>query len=255
MSQIVAGDDPRPLPKAPPIPGANLWDPGNRHKTLIALGTGLLSGNSFGDGIGRAGMNALGLEEQLKAERLARRPQREYGGPDGAFEITTDPVTGERTVQPVKQFADYATAKRTKAKDTADINGRAMAALLQEPEANRPAVYAAMLQHPDYYGIDPEHMPATYDPQYVANTAHMGMTVAQAQARETANTNAASLKAAREGAAADRAVRTTAYVDRSHALTAQGERRIGIAAGKAKTGGGGRTKTSPHNSDLSYLLQ
>lgn len=60
------------LPSAPPVPGAHLWDPGNRHKTLIALGTGLLSGNSLADGIGRAGANALGLEDQLRAERLAR---------------------------------------------------------------------------------------------------------------------------------------------------------------------------------------
>jgi len=240
------------LPSAPPVPGAHLWDPGNRHKTLLALGTGLLSGSSLADGIGRAGANAMGLEEQLNAERLTRLPQRQYGGPDGAFEIITDPATGERSVQPVKQFADYATAKRTKAKDTADLNGRAMAALQQLPEADRPAAYAMMLQHPDQYGIDAEHMPAAYDHRYADMTSRMGMTVAQAQAIERKAAEDAARAEARQRADADRARRTDAYVARSGALTSQGQQRLGVAA--AKAGPKGKLKASASNSDLSYLL-
>lgn len=240
------------LPSAPPVPGAHLWDPGNRHKTLIALGTGLLSGNSLADGIGRAGANALGLEEQLKAERRAQLPQRQYGGPDDAFEIVTDPSTGERTVRPVQQFVDYATAKRTKPKDTADLNGRAMAALQQLPEADRPAAYATLLQHPDQYGIDAEHMPAVYDRQYADMTSRMGMTVAQAQAIERKAVEDAARAEARKRADEDRAARTRAMVSRSAALTAQGQQRIGIAAAKAKTGGA--HKAAGAHPDLTYVL-
>ncbi|MET3725864.1 hypothetical protein [Sphingomonas trueperi] len=245
------GSAPR-LPSAPPVPGAHLWDPGNRHKTLIALGTGLLSGNSLADGIGRAGANALGLEEQLKAERRAQLPQRQYGGPDDAFEIVTNPSTGEHTVRSVQQFMDYATAKRTKAKDTADLNGRAMAALQQLPEADRPAAYAMMLQHPDQYGIDAEHMPAAYDRQYADMTSRMGMTVAQAQAIERKAAEDAARAEARKRADEDRAARTRALVSRSAALTAQGQQRIGIAAAKAKTGG--PHKAAGAHPDLTYVL-
>lgn len=146
---------------------------------------------------------------------------------------------------------DYATAKRTKAKDTADLNGRAMAALLQFPEADRPAAYAMMLQHPDQYGIDAEHMPAAYDRQYADMTSRMGMTVAQAQAIERKAVEDAARAEARKRADEDRTRRTDAYVARSGAITAQGQQRLGIAA--AKAGPKGKLKATS-NSDLSYLL-
>lgn len=241
---------------APPPHKSSLFDKEHRRQTLLTLGASLASGQTFGEGLSTALGNLAGLQGNLSAEQ---RKQHQLGGPDDSFEITTDPVTGERSYAPVPAFQSYLRdkARLLKPRDSADLNGRAMAAIEQLDEAKRPAAYAAMLQHPEYYGIAPENMPPSYDPQYAANTAHMGMTVAQAQARATASANAESLRAARETAAADRGVRTDAFVQRSRALTNQGQQRIGISAAKAKSSGarGGKAKTSPHNSDLSYLLQ
>lgn len=236
----------------PPRPG--LWDPGNRHKTLLAIGTGLLSGRSFGEGVAQAGANVMGLGDQLDART---RKQREFGGPDDAFEITTDPETGQRTVTEVPAFQSYLARKRVKAKDTADINGRAMFALSKVPEADRPAAYAAMLANPDQYGIDPETMPAEYDPTYVSLTGRMGMTVAQAQTRDQARDNADATDAYRAKVQADRTERTGIYRTRSAAATAQGDARIGIARSKAlpKPKPSGKAKIASGNADLSYLLK
>ncbi|MBB3693012.1 hypothetical protein [Sphingomonas sp. BK580] len=243
------------LPPAPPA-RAGLWEPGNRHKTLLAIGTGLLSGRSFGEGVAQAGANVMGLGDQLDARA---RKQREFGGPDDAFEIITDPATGERSVRQVPVFQDYLARKRVKVKDTADINGRAMYALGQLPEADRPAAYAAMRANPEQYGIDPDSMPEQYDPRYVALTGKMGMTVAQAQTREQAGANAQATAAYRADVQEDRKERTGIYRARSNAATAQGEARIGIAKAralpKAKPAGRGKAKASSGNADLSYLLK
>src|SRR3546814_16530032 len=66
----------------------------------------------------------LGLQQDLRQEG---RPV--LGGPDDAFEIYTDPQTGERSYKPVKEFVEYNENKRTKQKDVADINGRIMYAI------------------------------------------------------------------------------------------------------------------------------
>src|SRR3546814_15971126 len=99
----------------------------------------------------------LGLQQDLRQEG---RPV--LGGPDDAFEIYTDPQTGERSYKPVKEFVEYNENKRTKQKDVADINGRVMYAISQLPEADRPAAYQDVLQNPHFYGVDPDAMPREY---------------------------------------------------------------------------------------------
>jgi hypothetical protein len=241
-ASAVATPAARSLPVAPPSAArGGLWDHGNRHKTLIALGTGLLSGGNFSDGVARAGQNVLGLEEQLRAQQVR---QREYGGPDDAFEITTDPVTGERTTRGVPEFQEYLEQKRTKQKDVADINGRVMYALQQLPEEQRAAAYANIRANPHFYGVDPANMPEQYDPVYASTAAGMGMTVSQAMTRRQAADNAADLADYRGDIQRDRETRTGIYRDRSTALTSQGAARIGqagerIAISKAKGSGKG----------------
>jgi hypothetical protein len=251
------------LPTAPPSARAGLWDPGNRHKTLLAIGTGLLSGHSFADGVGAAGRNVFALDDQLQA---ASRKTREFGGPDNSFEIITDPATGHRTTRAVPEFQEYLEHKRVKAKDTADINGRAMFSLAQLPEKDRPGAYAAIRANPEQYGVDPTTMPDTYDPHYVAMAAGMGMTVSQGLTRQRADQNADNLQDYRKDLQADRETRTGIYRDRAAATTAQGNARIAqgaqrISISQAKgSGGGGKgsnrpagRKLNPANNDLSYL--
>ncbi|MGK6323468.1 hypothetical protein ACMGDM_10290 [Sphingomonas sp. DT-51] len=177
-----------------------------------------------------ASRNLMGLRDRLDTQN---RQLHEYGGPDGAFEITTDPRTGEQSVQEVPQFRDYLDQRRRKPKDTADLNGRAMYALQQLPEADRPAAYAAMRANPEQFGVDPSNMPEAYDRSYVGLTANMGMTVAQATHRDQASIEGESRDMGRRAAAEDRAERTDIYRTRSEAAMAQGEARVGIARTRA----------------------
>lgn len=243
------------LPATPPSTRAGLWDPGNRHKTLLAIGTGLLSGQSFFDGVGKAGQNVFGLDDQLQA---ASRKTREFGGPDNSFEITTDPKSGQRSVRPVAEFQDYLDHKRVKAKDTADLNGRAMFSLAQLPEKDRPGAYAAIRANPEQYGVDASTMPETYDPQYVAMASGMGMTVSQGLTRQRADQNAANLQDYRKDIQEDRKERTGIYRERAAATTAQGNARLAqgaerISISKAKgSGGGGKGSKSSGGLDPRY---
>lgn len=252
---------PMRLPPAPPMAGGGLFDPENRRDTLLAIGAGFLSGHNFADGAGAVAQNLYGRSQQLRQEQ---RQTREFGGPDNAFEIVTDPRTGDRTVAEVPQFAEYLKDRRVKPKDVADINGRAMFALMRLPKEQRAAVYADMRAHPDRYGVDPDTMPETYDENYAAVTSGMGMTVSQAMTRDQASSNAADLRTYRGQVHEDRQERTGIYRARSEATTAQGAARLGIARqreGRVARGGGGgrkvgsRPKLNPKNLDLGYLTQ
>jgi len=223
------------LPAPPPRRrSASLWDEGNRSQTLLAIGAGLLSGHSFGEGLANASRNLMDRRDRLEVEN---RQLHKYGGPDGAFDITTDPRTGERSVREVPQFRDYLDHKRVKPRDTADLNGRAMYALSQLPEANRPAAYSAMRANPEQFGIDPSTMPEAYDPSYVGLAANMGMTVAQATGRDLRASDAASRDKARGAAQSDRQQRTDIYRARSAAATNQGQQRVDIARSNAARAG------------------
>jgi len=226
------------LPKPPPRRRLNLFDDEHRSSTLLAIGAGLLSGSSFGDGAGRAAQNLLTLRQRMEAEE---RPNREIGGPDNSFEIITDPRTGERTYQPVEPFQTYLKDKATKPKDVADMNGRAMFAVQKLPPEQRAAAYAGILANPGRYGVDPSTMPAQYDPEYAALTAGMGMTVSQALTRQQAGEAEEHREEHREFGRDDQRRRTDAYIDRQGALTSQGQQRIGqaqqrIGMSRAKAG-------------------
>ena len=248
------------LPAAPPPKAPSLFDKQHRQDTLLAIGSGLLSGFNFSDGVAAAGQNVMGMRKQLRAENTK---QHEFGGPDNAFEITIDPRTGERTATPVAQFQDYLEQKRVKQKDVADINGRAMYQIEQLPPEQRAAAYAHMIEKPDYYGIDPRRMPSEYDPIYSRQAAGMGQNVTQALQAQSRNHARADTQDYRAQVQTDRETRTGIYANRAAATTrqgdarlAQGSERIGISR-SAKSGGGGghKAKVSSHNSDLSYLLQ
>lgn len=190
-----------------------------------------------------ASKNLIGLQDRLDAQG---RKLQEFGGPDNAFEITTDPKTGQRSVKNVPVFQDYLDRKRVKAKDTADLNGRAMFALSKLPESARPAAYATMRANPAQYGIDPETMPAEYDPQYVTVAGQMGMTVAQGQTRDQSAIDADRLNVDRERRAEMAEMRAEIARNRAEAMTrqgdarlAQGAERIGIARQRAQRAGGG----------------
>ena len=123
------------LPAPPPRKRGQLFDKDHRQETLLAIAAGFGSGSNFGEGASNMARNLLALKQGIRAED---RKDNTFGGPDNAFEITTDPTTGARTVREVPEFAGYLEKKRQKAKDVADLNGRAMSALLALPEDQRP---------------------------------------------------------------------------------------------------------------------
>lgn len=242
------------LPAPPPRKRGQLFDKDHRQETLLAIAAGFGSGSNFGEGASNMARNLLALKQGIRAED---RKDNTFGGPDNAFEITTDPTTGARTVREVPEFAGYLEKKRLKAKDVADINGRAMWSLAQLPEDQRPAAYATMIANPGQYGIDPSTMPARYDANYVNMASKMGMTVAQAQRDQRAGEAAGNLEDWRAGQAADREVRTAAYLARLIAMTHQGDERLSLARGRDARAALGpkKPKVAPGNLDLSYLLK
>lgn len=219
-----------PTPIAPPeapkaVQGTGLWDPGNRHKTLLAIGTGLLSGRDFFSGVGAAGQNILGLSDRLEVANKKKLP--EIGGPDNSFEIHTDPETGERTYKPIAAFQDYKRDTREKPKDVADMTGRAMYNLSRLPKEEQAAAYADMVANPKDYGLEPDWIARTeYDPNYVAMRAGMGSNVSQSRGADTRDrgTDARISQGER---------RLGIYGERSEALTRQGDTRVGLAVTKA----------------------
>lgn len=227
-------------PAPPPKKKATIWDDQHRKDTMLAISAGILSGNNIAEGLGGVSRNLLAQRQALRTEGRSQ-----LGGPDDAFEITTDPQTGERTYKPVQQFVDYQTAKRTKAKDVADINGRVMYAISQLPAAEQAAAFAEVRQNPDFYGVDTSTIPQQWSPAYGNIVGNMGMTVSQAMTRSQAAGNEANREVHRNAADQDRVERTGIYRDRAAATTSQGAQRIGIArealdkrvAGKASTGG------------------
>lgn len=249
---------------APPPHKASLFDKDHRRDSLLAIGTGLLSGFNFTDGLAAAGQNLQAQRQLVRDEN--RGGKREFGGPDNAFEIVTDPRTGQRTVSAVPQFQAYLQQKRIKPKDVADMNGRAMYALQQLPPEQREAAYAHIRANPSQYGVDADTMPTSYDPVYADMAGRMGMTVSQALTRQQATDNAQATKDYRADVQADRETRTGIYRDRAAATTAQGnarlaqgQERIAISKAKGAGGGGGGSKRKPklntNNNDLSYLLK
>lgn len=239
----------QPLPPAPPAPKKRptAFDADNYQQTMLALAAGFFGSQNFGEGLGNAAQAIYGQNE-----RLRKRGTTELGGPDDSFEIYTDPQTGERTYTPVQSFVDYNEKKRVKPKDIADMNGRAMYAISQmEKPEDQAAAFAEIRANPQFYGVDLETLPSTWNPIYGSVVGNMGMTVSQAMTRNQAGTNEDNREKHRNAADDDRTKRTDIIRDRAGTAASQGAQRLGIARealGIRKAGGGaGGSKRTPIN--------
>lgn len=238
-------------PAPPPTKKASIWDDEHRKDTMLAISAGILQGNNFAEGMGGVAQNLLHQRQALRQEGRSQ-----IGGPDDAFEIFTDPQTGERTYKPIPEFADYNAKKRVKPKDVADMNGRAMYAVSQLPPAEQAAAYAEIRANPDFYGVDIDTLPAQWSPAYGSIVGNMGMTVSQAMTRGQAATNEGNREVHRTAADKDRTERTGIYRDRAAAATSQAAERIGIARealAKRGAGGGGSSGKKAGKSPISAM--
>ncbi|UXC90515.1 hypothetical protein EGM87_16000 [Sphingobium sp. RSMS] len=207
---------------------------------MLAIAAGFFGSNNFGDGLANAAKSIYNQNDMIRQEG---RPT--LGGPDDAFEIYTDPQTGEHVFKPIQAAIDYQTQKRFDPADQADLLGRAMYSILQLPEADRPGAYSRWLSGPDTFGVDTRNLPHTWDPQFAAITSNMGMTVSQARTRDQAASNADQAEAARQAALGLRREMVGIAQRRADASISQGQQRIGIAqAALAKRGSGSGGKGS-----------
>lgn len=170
------------LPAPPPSKRSNIWDKDHISETLAGIGQAFLSHQNFGEGLGAAAGVIGGRQGDLRREN---QKSISYGGPDGQFEIATDPQ-GNRTVREVPEFAAAVKAKqdvklRPDAKDNLDFRGRALFAIskLKTPE-ERQAAYSDLLGNSQAYGIDVAGMPSTWSDTYGQVAGSMGMNVNQA---------------------------------------------------------------------------
>lgn len=158
------------LPLAPPK-RPSLFDDEHRRETFLAIAAGMGQGQNFGEGLSAAAQNLLGLQRGLREEG---RP--EIGGPDDAFEITTDPATGERTYKPIEPYQAYNTERDARAaalkalprSPTAmegfDAIGRLASVVAKYPDAQQAQAWAQGRASMAAQGI--QGIPETYNPAY-----------------------------------------------------------------------------------------
>jgi hypothetical protein len=232
------------------------FDDDNYQQTMLKLAAGFFGSQNFGDGLA----NAAGTIAQTN-DALKRSSQPQLGGPDDAFEVYTDPQTGERSYKPVEAFQGYLQGKRTKPKDVADMNGRVMDAILQLKPEEQEAAYTHVLSNPDIYGVDPETLPKAWNPTYGRILGNMGMTVSQALTRRQAATNAQNTDRHREAAGVDRGRQLDLAEERAATQAAQGAERLRLAreALDLRTRGGTGKASKGHvagmsNADLLSLI-
>lgn len=175
------------LPAPPPKrPGA--FDEEHRRQTMLALAAGFFSSSGLGEGLANAAKTIYAANEAARAEGRSQ-----VGGPDDAFEITTDPQTGRRTYTPIQPFQDYLNHKieaqadarqhGPTSKDHLDAIGRlALTVGHMDPKAqsqgwtNGRNLLVRM-------GYDGDAIPESYDPSYTG----LGETVPQAAAAQARN--------------------------------------------------------------------
>ena len=172
-------------PAPPPTKTPSIWDDQHRKDTLLAISAGILQGDNFAEGMGSVAKNLLAQRQALRSEG---KPT--LGGPDDAFEITTDPVTGKHTFTPIPAALDYQRSKTVKPAQRADMVGRVHYAISQLPEEQRAAAWADVQANPEAYSLTDEDVATEYDPQRSAILANTGMTVSQALTRSQASENA-----------------------------------------------------------------
>lgn len=246
---------PPKLPTPPPRPAkrAGAFDDDHYRQTMLAMAAGFFGSQNFGDGMGKA---AQAIYQGNADAQKAGKPA--IGGPDDAFEVYTDPQSGKHTYVPIQAAMDYKEKARIKAKDTADLNGRAMHAIMQMDPAERPAAFAELKGHPEYYGVDASLLPAAWDDRYGNVIGNMGMTVGQSIGRQQQGDRDAVNAAGKAAAQADRETRTGIMSGRAATATRQGDERIGIARealGIRKNGGASKAPVSSMSTaDLLALI-
>ena len=241
-------------PAPPPVKKPSIWDDQHRKDTLLAISAGILQGDNFAEGMGSVAKNLLAQRQALRSEG---KPT--LGGPDDAFEITTDPVTGKHTFTPIQAALDYQRSKTVKPAQRADMVGRVHYAISQLPEEQRAAAWADVQANPEAYSLTDEDVATEYDPQRSAILANTGMTVSQALTRSQASENADAAEVARQEALRLRGQMVDIARRRTDASISQGQQRIGIAQqalNNRGSGKGGKTSISEQsNADLIAFIR
>lgn len=223
------------LPPAPPK-RRGAFDDEHYRQTMLQMAAGFFGAQNFGDGMANA---ATAIAQGNEAARQAERPV--LGGPDDAFEIYTDPETGEHRYVPIPEAQDYLKAKRDRVtpEDVLDFNGRYAKQLgsISDPEERRRAA-EYMHRTPSLFpGFDPALLES--DALVTGVVARNGQTVPQAiqaQQRTVAENNRETY---RRGQERDRQVRTDLMGRKTNASISQGERRVSLSAaagGRAERG-------------------
>ncbi|WP_294390187.1 hypothetical protein [uncultured Sphingomonas sp.] len=229
------------LPTPPPIlKRRGAFDDEHYQQTMMALAAAFFGSNGLGEGLSNAAKTIYSQNDGL---RKAERPQ--LGGPDDAFEVYTDPETGEHTYKPIQAAVDYLQDKRTKAKDVLDANGRVMFSINKLPPAQREAAFQEVRSNPDVYGVHAPSLPEHWSDTYGTIAGTSGMTVSQAMSHDQAATNEVNRDRHRDLADADRTVRTSITAGRASAATRQADERIALAVKS-----GARADRSQNRQDL-----
>lgn len=174
---------PQGLPTPPPKKRVGAFDDNHFRDTMLALSAGFFGGHSLQEGLASAAKTIAGRNQQAEQEG---RP--ELGGPDGAFEIVTDPVTGQKTYRVVPEFQKYqqdklAATAASKIKPVPidkqlDAFGRlvTMANEGKTPEQKQ-ALWEDGIKTLQGLHVDTDNIPANYSPAY----ARWGASVPQQQ--------------------------------------------------------------------------
>lgn len=214
------------LPPAPPR-RRGAFDDQHYRQTMLQMAAGFFGSQNFGDGMANA---AMAIANGNEAARQAERPT--LGGPDDAFEIYTDPETGEHSYVPIQAAQDYLKAKRDRVtpEDILDFNGRyakQLGSIADPAERRKTAEY--MANNPSLFpGFDKALLDS--DPLATGVVARNGQTVPQAiqaQQRTQAEEHRETYRRRQED---DRKERTALIGRKTNASISQGERRVALSA-------------------------
>jgi hypothetical protein len=231
----------------PPVKRPGAFDDAHRRDTLLQMSAGFFGANGMGNGLANA---AQIIASQNAAARAEARPQ--YGGPDNAFEVTTDPQTGQRTYKAVPEITGYL---HQKAEDAAalkikgptpegslDAIGRLTSVVSQFRPEEQAAAWATGREQLAALGFD--GVPETFRPEYTAFGASVPKMI-QAETGQKRHAETMRHNGVMEGQGATRVV--------------QGGERINLAREAVRRNGGGKggkvNVSSTSTADLLDLLR
>src|SRR3546814_11936440 len=115
----------------------------NRRDTLLAIGAGMMRGGNLGESMANAADAILSSRKDLRSRTVK---QTELGGPDDAFELVTDPETGERSYRQVPGFQEYLAAQaqannQPKHDNNVKQRGTVLGPIMAVPQEQRTATY------------------------------------------------------------------------------------------------------------------